>query len=800
MKKRKILVALLSLAGAACLPLGLTACDNATDNPNDMYTHTHNYSWVDNGDGTHKQHCSVSDCEVPDINVEIHVWYNDECEKCKAVKPYENPPEHSHVWSRNWESDDSHHWHECEMDGCPVDDDSQKDGYGAHNFIDGVCVCGKPMPHSHVWSWDWESDGAHHWHECEMDGCPVDDDSQKYGYGVHNFINGLCVCGKEDPDAPTEGLKYKLNADNASYSVTGINYTSYNKNIVIPAEYDGKPVTSIENSAFDSCREFPSITIPNSVTSIGNFAFHGCSSLTSIEIPSSVTSIGRDAFSGCSSLMSITIPDSVTCIHDATFLDCSSLTSITLPDSITIIGYNVFWGCDSLQFNEYDNACYLGNDTNEFVVLIKANNTSITSCTVHENTKVIYCYAFNDCSCITNIIIPNSVTNIGYEAFYGCSSLTSITIPNSVASIDRGIFGGCNSLERITLPFVGESKDETSFTHFGYFFGAVYSSGSSEYVPVSLKTVIITGGASIGYEAFRGCNSLTSVTIGNGVTNIGENAFLLCSGLTSIAIGNSVTSIGSASFSGCSSLTSITIPDNVTSIGDWAFSSCNSIASITIGNGVTNIGENAFLGCNSLARITIGNSVTNIGRYAFPSEFSSLKEIRYTGDVKSWCAINGLEYLMQYGYMDKLYIDGKKISEELIIPNGVTSIVDYAFYGCSSLTSVTISNDVTSIGDYAFYGCSSLTSVTISNDVTSIGDYAFYGCSSLTSVTIPNSVTSIGFGAFYGCSGLTSITFNGTKEQWNAISKGDYWTNSTGKYNITCTDGKLDKNGNEITE
>ncbi|MBR5512345.1 MAG: leucine-rich repeat protein [Bacteroidaceae bacterium] len=224
--------------------------------------------------------------------------------------------------------------------------------------------------------------------------------------------------------------------------------------------------------------------------------------------------------------------------------------------------------------------------------------------------------------------------------------------------------------------------------------------------------------ASIGRNAFSGCDSLTSVIIPNSVTEIGEQAFYDCSSLTSVTIPNSVTKIESYAFSSCSSLTSITIPDGVTSIGGCAFYNCSSLTSVTIPDGVTEIGKQTFQYCSNLTSVTIPNSVTLIGNYAF-SDCSSLTSVT--------------------------------------IPNGVTSIEYAAFKGCRSLTSVTIPNGVTLIGQRAFYGCRSLTSVTIPNGVTLIGNYAFYECRSLTSVTIPDGVTLIGQSAFCYCGSLTSV-------------------------------------------
>ena len=172
------------------------------------------------------------------------------------------------------------------------------------------------------------------------------------------------------------------------------------------------------------------------------------------------------------------------------------------------------------------------------------------------------------------------MTSIGSYAFYGCSGLTSITIP-----------------------FVGEKADGTGETHFGYIFGASHYSYNNDYVPKSLKEVIITGGTSIGHDAFYRCSGLTSVMIGDGVTSIGYRAFSYCSGLTSVTIPDSVTRIGDYAFYNCSGLTSITIPDSVTSIGDYTFYDCSGLESITIPDSVTSIGDYAFRGCSDLTTI-----------------------------------------------------------------------------------------------------------------------------------------------------------------------------------------------------
>ena len=211
----------------------------------------------------------------------------------------------------------------------------------------------------------------------------------------------------------------------------------------------------------------------------------------------------------------------------------------------------------------------------------------------------------------------------------------------------------------------------------------------------------------IGLPAFWGCSGLTSVTIPNSVTSIQYGAFWGCSGLTSVTIPNSVTSIGNGAFEACSGLTSVTIPNSVTSIGNGAFKACSGLTSVTIPNSVTSIGGGAFEECTGLNSIKVGN-----GNTVYDSRNNCNAIIETSTNI---------------------LIGGCK---NTIIPNSVTSIGDYAFLGCSGMTSVTIPNGVTSIGYMAFYACIGLTSVTIPNNVTSIGDWAFSGCSGLTSVKV----------------------------------------------------------------
>ena len=450
--------------------------------------------------------------------------------------------------------------------------------------------------------------------------------------------------GKITEDAPKDEGTTDLDffpLDDGTYAVS-VGNAKYLSNIVIPATYKGKPVSTIIEGAFENCTLLESITIPSTVTCTKNYAFLNCRSLkkvyfegtveqwcaiefggymplcyfadlyikgellTDLVIPASVTKIGKYAFAECNSLTSVFIPSSVTEIEPDAF-KCPSLTRVYCEAEIRPSGWKtgfgtsncvVYWGVKA--FGETESGIFWVQSQNDEITIAGCSKAA-TSATIPSEIKSLPVTsignsAFQGCTALTSVVIPNSVTSIESNAFSGCASLTSVVIPNGVETIGSSAFQGCTSLASITVDTSNESYQSID--------GNLYTKDGKTLVQYAIgkkdtSFEIPSSVTSIGNGAFEGCATLTSIVIPDSVISIGNSAFYDCIALTSIVIPDSVTSIGIGAFYNCVALTSVVIP-NIPMILPNTFYCCESLTSVFIPSSVTSIGSLAFYGCPSL--------------------------------------------------------------------------------------------------------------------------------------------------------------------------------------------------------
>lgn len=598
-------------------------------------------------------------------------------------------------------------------------------------------------------------------------------------------------------------------------------------------------VTNLGAQAFISCTSLSSINIPDSVTRIGGKAFYSCSSLTSIRFPNSLNSMAtasfeRDIFSGCSSLRelfnfnsnvidpqihsfptgtitNITINENCTSLTN--FGGYSALKSITFPSSIT--GCGSFMNCSSLT-----STINLPN-----VVLIPEsafNGCSSIQLVTYPILKRMNNYAFANCTSLTEIIIPSTVTHLGdVNTFMNCTSLRKLTSNSNTAAFASSYNPGTNP--RVYITQVTISSDSTiingvfdSFTSLPYIYipsGIQFINGNAFNNCTSLTSIDNLANSSvtkINGNAFSGCTnlrviefpdsfttvsdpylsifggtpaiqhitfkpttayffynfaSLTSVTMKSNPTFLRDQLFRLCSGLKTVDIPNSVTGMDTETFRDCTGLTTITMSSNITKLPDNMCNGCNKLRSINISNSMTSLtsfGNNCFWNCSLLTSINIPSSVTVFGSSSFQS-CTSLTSLTIGGAPPIPNYTFDASPISYLSYNTSIYtVSTNQSSRTILYPNNVRKFAPLpgstTMPSFLNVTEITIPESTTVLPANIFKNNTSINTVDLPESVTSISSGSFQGCSALTTVNIPTSLSSIGDNSFNGCILITSIS------------------------------------------
>ena len=642
-------------------------------------------------------------------------------------------------------------------------------------------------------------------------------------------LGNITLYAKWEEEVQPTQLTY-AHVSSTQLTIKGMSYSG--SSVILPSHIGGEPVKAIDEQAFKSM-SFSSIEIPQTVTNIGYSAFQGCSSLVNLTVPfiGKTTSatiyegvlgyiFGRESYSGGTetqnypgygssgyyyiptSLKNITIT-SQTSISSYAFYNCSNIQSITIPQDVKSIGGFAFSGCTSLKRlnSDVDGVFNIPSG----VTVIKSNTfencTQAKEINISNSVTSIGDYAFNGCTGVTkfnssqegSLIVPTSCQSIGQYAFRGMSFISDVVVSNSTTSIGYASFSGFSSLVNLTVPFIGKTTSATIYEGvLGYIFGRESYSGGTEtqnypgygssgyyYIPTSLKNITITSQTSISSYAFYNCSNIERInyTKYQYIYDISAFAFANCSSLLYLNsnyegefnISSSTKTFGDSAFEGCvnclrlnsNSDFTLNIPENCQTIGSYAFEGLVLIKTIVVPNSVTNIGYAAFSGFSSLVNLT----VPFIGKTTSATIYEGV--LGYIFGRESYSGGTETQNYPGYGSSGYYYIP--KTLKNLTVTNQ-TSISNYAFYNCSNLQSITIPQDVKSIGSFAFSGCTSLKRLNsdvdgvfnIPSRVTVINSNTFENCTQAKEINISNSVTSIGDYAFNGCTGVTK--FNSSQE------------------------------------
>ncbi len=461
------------------------------------------------------------------------------------------------------------------------------------------------------------------------------------------------------------------------------------------------------------------VTIPEGITSVGGYSFINCQSIESVVIPDSVTTIGTYAFYGCAGIKELSIPVS-TKVSNYTFYSCNNIETITITK---------------------------GNGTS-----IEYGSNSSDPTTFYRNTP----WYVSGCS---TVIIADGVKSIGKYMFYRCLSLQNVVIADSVESIGNAAFYYCTDLRELTIPVSAK----------------IYNSTDTFLNCINIRKITLTKGNGTAQDYVISSTGLT--------TTYYQYTPWYKSQCRTIVVDKGITSLGCYTFYGCNNAKDVYFTGD---IADW----CNISFDDNTANPLHS-GGNFYIGNELVKEITIPATIEKIGSYAFYN-CSSFTAAYFNGTPEQWRAINvgtgndALINMLLFNDGNRFYYApgtcGADISwimhtdgELVITGSGEMNVwtsaknVPWSKYK-DIISSVKIGDGVTSIGDYAFYGCLNISAVNLPDSITRIGTNAFFGCTGLTAITLSKNLTNIDKAAFSGCSSLTVARCEMTYDQWKEVT------------------------------
>ena len=654
---------------------------------------------------------------------------------------------------------------------------------GGHAFVLDGCKDGK----FHVnWGWAGQYDG---YFELDLLKGSSFDFSYEQGmnYGIYPD-DGNAPELEAAYDFEVDGIYYLKNGDQATVTYRDAGFNSYSGVVDVPGEVEWEGQTY-------------------QVTAVGQYAFAYCPSLTSVRLPS-IRTIKKQAFDACTSLEELRIGPCIESLEISYLYSCPKLKWIDVDDLDAWVSIDN----DYMSPHAFGIGLHFQGEPVTNLVVHRGSKVGDNSlCTLKSLEHVTFedgaisvgDYGLWGCENLKTVVFGDSLERIGFAAFYECNDLKSVQFKGHVGKVDDSSFYGLTNLDDVTLP---TSVDSIGYAAFAYcdeipsleFHDVDYLDDYAFYACTNLNDVSFLGHVgTIGNYVFNGCSSLsrvnicdlpswcgisfgtpssnplyfaghlcvndvpvTDLVIPDGVSSIGRYAFTGGREFTRVSIPVSVKSIGLSAFDGCESMTHVDISDlqswcdidfenvmaNPLAVSHELRVNQTPIIDLVVPEGVQSIGRFAFYGGEGITSVTMPASMKSVGLSAF-NGCNAITRVT-AADLPSWCGINFANNEANPMHVTHHLEANGAVVTDLVVPDTIEAIGDFAFVGCDSLVSVATGNGVKLIGKSSFYKCKNLAKATIGDAVSSIGERAFNGCTSLVGVTLGRAVENIASKAF----------------------------------------------------